>query len=162
MINEHIGLNENSRILEVGCGFGVTLDELYKQYHCKVYAIEPSEEAQKTIREFGTVELAGHFAEDLEDIGKNGVKFDAIIFSHALENTVDPLAVMRFADSCLNKGGIIYVQTPNLLVFDQMNPYHPFIFSHVSLQFLARKLGLSYKRISGPKDKMLTVIFSHQ
>lgn len=160
VIDEHIGLNENSQILEVGCGFGVTLSELHKQYRSKVYAIEPSDEAQKVIKGFGAIEFLASFAEDLEDVGKNGKKFDAIIFSHALENTVDPLAVMRHALACLDKDGIIYVQTPNLLVFDQMNPYHPYIFSHASLQFLADKLGLSYKRVSEAKDKMLTVVFS--
>ncbi|MFY9461872.1 MAG: class I SAM-dependent methyltransferase [Candidatus Sungiibacteriota bacterium] len=159
VLKGHMDFNKDARILEVGCGFGVTLNELRKQYDCKVFAIEPSDEAQKVIKEFG-IELIGNYAEELEDIGKKGRRFDAIIFSHALENTVDPLAVMRSADSCLNNGGIIYVQTPNLLVFDQMNPYHPFIFSNGSLAFLADKIGLSYKRVSEPKDKMLTVIFS--
>ncbi len=159
VLKEHMELNKDAGILEVGCGFGVTLNELSKQYDCKVFAIEPSTEAQKVIGEFG-IELIGNYAEELEDIGKRGGRFDAIIFSHALENTVDPLSVMRFADSCLNKGGIIYVQTPNLLVFDQMNPYHPFIFSNSSLAFLADKIGLSYKRVSEPKDKMLTAILS--
>ena len=146
----------------MGCGFGVTLNELNKQYSCKVFAIEPSEEAQKIIREFGAIELLADFAEDLENISARDEKFNAIIFSHALENTVDPVAVMQWARACLNPGGIIYVQTPNLLVFDQMNPYHPFIFSQASLSFLAEKVGLSYKRISVPEDKMLTVIFSRQ
>lgn len=161
VVHKYANLNKNSKVLEVGCGFGVTLNELHKQYLCKVYAIEPSDEAQKVIKEFG-IELVGNYAEELEDLVKKGRRFDAIIFSHALENTIDPLAVMRFAGSCLEKGRIIYVQTPNLLVFDQMNPYHPFIFSHSSLGFLAKKIGLSYQRVSDPKDKMLTSVFSDQ
>jgi len=160
VIDKYIKLNENSRILEVGCGFGVTLDELRKQYHSKVFAIEPSEEARKQIKKFGDIELLGLYAEDLQSISKKGSKFDVIIFSHALENTTDPIRVMQMATACLLPGGIIYLQTPNLLVNDQMNPYHPYIFSHSSISFLAKKIGLAYKRISDPKDRMLSVVFS--
>ncbi|MBI2639323.1 MAG: methyltransferase domain-containing protein [Candidatus Sungbacteria bacterium] len=154
-----ISLGADSRVLEVGCGFGVTLSEFKKKYQCKVFAVEPSDEAQKTIKDFN-IELLGSYAEDLENIGKRGEKFDAIVFSHSLENTIDPVSIVRFAKECLLKSGIIYIQTPNLLVFDQMNPYHPYIFSHASLQFLAQRLGLTYKRVSEPKDKMLTVILN--
>ncbi|MDO8500066.1 MAG: class I SAM-dependent methyltransferase [bacterium] len=160
VINKYVNLNSDSRVLEVGCGFGVTLGELHKQFGSYVYAIEPSEEAQKVIKETGSIEFLASYAEDLEKIGKDGKKFNVIIFSHSLENTVDPASVVKFAEACLDKNGIIYVQTPNLLVFDQMNPYHPYIFSNASLGFLAGKLGLSYERISEPKDKMLTVVFS--
>ncbi|MBI4114943.1 MAG: class I SAM-dependent methyltransferase [Candidatus Omnitrophica bacterium] len=153
-----IFLNKDSRILEVGCGFGVTLSEFHKQYGCKVFGIEPSDEAQKTIRSFGTIEVLARYAEDLKEIGEKGLQFNAIIFSHALENTVDPVSVLQWAKACLVPGGVIYIQTPNLVVFDQMNPYHPYIFSHASLDFLAEKVGMTYKRTSLAKEKMLTII----
>ncbi|MDZ4243489.1 MAG: methyltransferase domain-containing protein, partial [Candidatus Doudnabacteria bacterium] len=88
------------------------------------------------------------------------LRFDAIIFSHVLENATDPLQVIRWANSCLSANGVIYIQTPNLLVFDQMNPYHPFIFSRNSLRVLIEKAGLVYEPVSQPIDKMLTVICS--
>lgn len=159
VVADAIRLGAHSRILEVGCGFGVTLSEFRKQCGCKVFAIEPSDEAQKVIRDTGGIEIIANYAENLKEIGERGLKFDAIIFSHSLENTVDPVSVMRWAKACLSPGGIIYVQTPNLLVFDQMNPYHPYIFSHASLGFLAEKLGLLCKRVSEPKDKMLIAVF---
>lgn len=157
VIQKELGLDQNSRVLEVGCGFGVTLNEIKKQYGSRVFAIEPSSEAQKVVKDFG-VELIGSYAEDLEDVERSGERFNAIIFSHSLENIINPVGVIKSAVACLASGGIIYIQTPNLLVFDQMNPYHPYIFSHASLRFLADKLGLSYKRVSEPKDKMLTVV----
>jgi 2-polyprenyl-3-methyl-5-hydroxy-6-metoxy-1,4-benzoquinol methylase len=157
-ISKAISLDENTDILEVGAGFGVTLDEFFKRYKCRVYAIEPSGEAKRTMKELGNINILASYAEDLEEIENSDIKFDVIIFSHSLENTNDPLRVITFAKSCLKDNGVIYIQTPNLLVFDQMNPYHPFIFSGQSLRVLAEKTGFVYGQISSSIEKMLCVI----
>lgn len=153
-------LDANKRILEVGCGFGVTLHELNKQYGCQVYAIEPSEEAQEAIKEFGNIKLIGNYGEELETLAKGPEKYDAILFSHSLENTSIPFDIMKWASDCLSPQGIIYVQCSNLFVYDQMNPYHPYIFSAPAFQTLADKLGLTMKRVTPSLDKMLTVVFA--
>jgi len=147
-LKENITIAKDSKILEVGCSFGATLDELHEKYGCKVYGIEPSTEAKEEIEKLKEIEILGDYAEDLEAISKKDLKFDIIIFSHVLENTTDPVRVVKFAKECLANKGVIYIQTPNLLVYDQMNPYHPYIFSRYSLNFLADKLGLDYKPIS--------------
>ena len=155
-------LTAQSAVIDVGCSFGVTLDEIYKKYHCHVYGIEPSDETQKEIAKFEQIKMLGHYAEELEDISKTELKFDVIIFSHVLENTTDPINVINFAKRCLKPTGFIYIQTPNLLVFDQMNPYHPYIFSRNSLKVLAEKCQLRYKQISESKNKMLEVLLLNQ
>ncbi|MAG12894.1 hypothetical protein CL630_03750, partial [bacterium] len=86
-LTDFIRLNKKTDILEVGSGFGITLIELYKKFGSKVYAVEPSLEAQKTMRKTGNIKIIGNYAEDLEKLGKKKQKFDAIIFSHSLENT---------------------------------------------------------------------------
>lgn len=134
--------------------------EINKSYQCKVYAIEPSDESRKNITEANTVDLIGRYAEELEEIAKKGEqKFDVIIFSHALENTNDPAKVISFAKECLNPGGIVYIQTPNLHIIDQMNPYHPYIFSKNPLAYLADKLGMEFIHESKDIDQMLVVVY---
>lgn len=157
-LQKHIDLNKETKILEVGCGFPVTLQSLYDNFDCQVYAIEPSAEAQNVIKRSGNIKLLAQVAEDLEDIAKGDTKFDAIIFSHVLENTVNPFAIVGFAAKALKDNGLIYIQTPNLLVCDQMNPYHPYIFCHNSLKMMVEKAGLQYQRISDPKERMLTAV----
>lgn len=158
-LSRFIKLHKNTEILEVGAGFGVALHELHKKYGSKVYAIEPSFEAQKIMKETGTVRVIGDYAEDLEKLSKGKQKFDAIIFSHSLENTVYPLQVIKWAKKCLKKDGVIYVQLSNLLTFDQMNPYHPYIFSPHSLALLARKAGMKAIRAGERLHRMLTMVF---
>lgn len=155
---DYITLDKNTDILEVGAGFGITLEEIRKKFNSRVYAIEPSLEAQKTIKKART-KILGNYAEDLEKLGKKKQKFDAIIFSHSLENTVYPLQIVTWAKKCLKKNGIIYVQLSNLLTFDQMNPYHPYIFSPYTLGLLAKKAGLKPVRAGEKLHRMLTMVF---
>ncbi len=157
-LSDFITLDKNTEILEVGAGFGVTLDELHKKFGSKVYAIEPSLEAQNTIKKSGT-KILGDYAEDLERLGKKSQKFDAIIFSHSLENTSYPLQIIKWAKKCLKKNGIIYIQCSNLLTFDQMNPYHPYIFSPHALTLLGKKAGLKPYRVGEMLHRMLTMVF---
>ncbi|MBI2048265.1 MAG: class I SAM-dependent methyltransferase [Parcubacteria group bacterium] len=157
-LSKFITLNKNTDVLEVGAGFGITLDEIRKKFGSRVYAIEPSLEAQKTIIKAG-IKLIGNYAEDLEKLCKKKQKFDAIVFSHSLENTVYPLQVITWAKKCLKKKGIIYVQLSNLLTFDQMNPYHPYIFSVHSLGLLAKKAGMKPVRAGERLHRMLTMVF---
>jgi|SRR3989344_2662429 len=158
-LSRYLKLSKGSDILEVGAGFGVTLHELRKKYRCRVFAVEPSFEAQKTMEKTGNIKIIGDYAEDLEKILKKKQKFDAIIFSHSLENTVYPLQIIKWAKKCLKKNGVVYVQLSNLLTFDQMNPYHPYIFSPYSLWFLAKKAGMKPVRAGEKLHRMLTMVF---
>ena len=157
-LQENIGLSGESQILEVGCGFPVTLTSLKENFKAKVYAVEPSAEAREAIAKDNGIKLIGRYAEELREISQNDLKFDAIIFSHVLENTTDPLSIIKSAKACLNPKGLIYIQTPNLLVCDQMNPYHPYIFSNQSLSVLSDRAGLEYQAVSRPIDRMLTAV----
>ena len=158
-LSAHGPITKDTQMLEVGCGFAVALNEFQTQYGAQVHAIEPSVEAQEQIALFG-IPLVGQYAEDLEALSKEDKKYDRIIFSHSLENSVYPFKVMAWARDCLKDGGVIYVQCSNMYTYDQMNPYHPFIFSHNPFSVLAQKLGMAYKRFSDPADHMLTVTFT--
>jgi len=159
-LERKINITKESNVLEVGCGFPVTLDAINKKYGASSYAIEPSKEAQETIKKFENITLLGSYGEELEKIGKGALKFDAVIFSHSLENTSIPFDIMKYAKNALKKNGVIYVQCANLQTFDQMNPYHPYIFSESAFSFLAKKLGMRYERISDTIDRMLTSFFT--
>ena len=157
-LGDFIKLDKNTEILEVGAGFSSTLHDINKKFDSFVYAIEPSLDAQKTLTNLG-VSIIGNYAEDLEKLGKKKQKFDAIIFSHSLENTSYPLQIIKWAKKCLKKNGIIYVQCSNLLTFDQMNPYHPYIFSPHALTLLGKKAGLKPYRAGERLHRMLTMVF---
>src|SRR3989338_4979177 len=158
-LKKYITLDKRADILEVGAGFGVVMNEIKKRFGSNVYAIEPSKEAQEVMRKFGTIKILGDYAEDLETLRKNKKKFQGLIFSHSLENTIHPDQVIQWAKGCLKPKGVIYIQTPNLFTFDQMNPYHPYIFSARSLEFLAKKARMKTARAGERLHRMLTMVF---
>ncbi|MEK7554897.1 MAG: class I SAM-dependent methyltransferase [Patescibacteria group bacterium] len=158
-LSRFITLRKTTNLLEVGAGFSGTLRDIHEKFGSSGYVIEPSAEAQETLKSFGLT-IVGNYAEDLEKLCRGKKKFDAIIFSHALENTNDPLQVIKWAKQCLTKNGIIYIQLSNLLTFDQMNPYHPYIFSAYALGFLAKKAGLKPHRAGEVLHRMLTMVFT--
>ena len=158
-LSRFIKLGKATNILEVGAGFSGTLRDIHEKFGSSGFVIEPSLEAQETLKGFG-LPIVGNYAEDLEKLRKEKRKYDAIIFSHSLENTNDPLQVIKWAKECLAKKGVIYVQLSNLLTFDQMNPYHPYIFSANALSFLAKKAGLKPNRAGEVLHRMLTMVFT--
>ncbi len=157
-LREHITLGADTDILEVGCAFPVTLKSLRDDQGCIVHAIEPSNEARTIIEEDGNIVLVGKYAEELEEMAKTEKKYDAIIFSHILENTTNPFAIVKWAQQNLKPNGVVYIQTPNLLVNDQMNPYHPYIFNRNTVKMMVEKAGMTYKQMSPTIERMLSVI----
>lgn len=149
-------INNKSKILEIGAGIGTNLLFLRKKFLSSVYAIEPSIEARKEIKS-QKIKIIGSFAKDLKNIKD---KFDLIIFSHSLENTVNPEIILKYAKDCLKKNGSIYIQCSNLFLFDQMNPYHPFIFSYNSFRYLAKRSKFKLKIVSDSLSNMLEIILT--
>ena len=159
---KHVTLGADTHVLEVGAGLGVVLDELHARHGCRVYAIEPSTEARDSFDKGSVISSLGEYAEELELLRHEPTSFHAIIFSHSLENMSAPFDILQWAHECLRPDGVIYIQCANLFTFDQMNPYHPYIFCEHALRFAARKLGMTLKRSGDPTDRMLTVVLSSQ
>ena len=114
----HVPLGADSHILEVGAGFGVVLDELHARHGCHVYAIEPSTEAREVCEERAVIEMLGEYGEELERIRRQTRRFQAIIFSHSLENMSTPFDILQWAVECLQPRGVVYIQCANLFTFD--------------------------------------------
>ena len=159
---EHLTLGADTHVLEVGAGLGVVLEALHALHSCQVYALEPSTEARAVLEEGAVIESLGEYAEELECLRQEPRRFHAIIFSHSLENMSAPFDILQWARECLRPNGIIYIQCANLFTFDQMNPYHPFIFCEHALRVAADNLRMTLKRSGDPTDRMLTVVLKSQ
>ncbi len=140
-ILKRVHLNSSSRVLDVGCAFGLILKEIKKKTDAKVFGIEPNRSA----RAMSGVELIGETAEDLVSLGSFHNAFDLIIFSNVLENIVDPRPVLEACKRLLSDNGVLYVDSPNVFYYDAMNPYHPFIYSPDTLAKLLESCGFSIR-----------------
>jgi 2-polyprenyl-3-methyl-5-hydroxy-6-metoxy-1,4-benzoquinol methylase len=129
-------LTSASKVLDVGCAFGMILEEIKAKTNATVYGVEPNDSARAEAEKRVGVEFIGRTAEDLVAITGMDGTFDIIIFSNVLENIVDPRPVLQAARRLLNNDGLLYVDTPNVFYYDAMNPYHPYVYSPTSLSNL--------------------------
>ncbi len=139
-----------ARVLEVGCGFGFTLEWLADEFDCQVFGVEPGEEALRRCAQAPRITIVARTAEEyLAGVSDDGQpeQYDVILFRQCLENMVDPRAVLLGARARLGDRGVLLVYTPNVEYYDIMNPYHPFIYSPETITRLLRVCGLEVSRV---------------
>lgn len=97
------------RMLEVGCGHGLLLDEA-RRCGYDVEGLELSAEASRYARDnfdLRVREVA------LEEAMLDGEHYDAILIIDVLEHLDDPVAALDCLCSCLSAGGVLLIATPD-------------------------------------------------
>jgi len=109
---EALGINDQSRLLDVGPTFSSLL--LNKHFRCHVDALSFSPDEQTP---FGTnYEFDLNKSQYEADWRKIEGEFDAIVFAEVLEHLhTAPSVVLRYLASLVKPGGHILIQTPNAL-----------------------------------------------
>jgi O-antigen biosynthesis protein len=101
------------RILDVGCGPGLTGEALLRRGAEEVWGVERdpdlAKEAQRRLTRVVSI--------DVERDGTAGLPldyFDTIIYADVLEHMIDPWRVLREHRSLLRTGGTVVTSTPNV------------------------------------------------
>jgi len=167
-----------SRILDVGCGYGHFL-KLVKDRNFDAYGIEIADEpANYAERNYGIPIFRGF----LEDAPFEKNFFDVITLWFVLEHVSDPHSVIDICYRLLKKGGLLIMCVPNfdfrqiLVLFKNFTllekllniigiqagtvnifnvidpPAHLFGFNKQSLQFLLKKVGYGQIQFDIPAD----------
>ena len=97
------------RVLDVGCGRGVLLQE-FRRRGWEVQGTELSESAASYARQ--TLKIPVEIG-DLEAIGFPPNYFDAITLWHVLEHVADPRALLAEIRRILKPDGVLLVAVPN-------------------------------------------------
>ncbi|MFQ3664403.1 MAG: class I SAM-dependent methyltransferase, partial [Chloroflexaceae bacterium] len=98
-------LPPGARVLEIGCGEGLLLDELRRR-GLRVTGIEPSIAASAAARSKGLDVHTGYFP----GVPIEG-PFDAVVMSHVLEHLSQPIETLVAIDRLLNGGYVLLIQT---------------------------------------------------
>jgi SAM-dependent methyltransferase len=101
-------LDPGSKVLEIGCGEGIFLEELKKRGF-DVSGIEPSITAVKRARMKGLNVQQGYFSSEMLD-NKN---FDIIVMSHVLEHMPNPSEILKTIASLLHDDGLLFLVQTN-------------------------------------------------
>ncbi len=148
-LSSTLALGPSTRILEVGCAFGYTLEWLTRDFGCQTFGIEPSETARQRCTDAG-VGLVARTAEEYVR-GQGDVAgeapYDVIFFRHCLATLPDPVLVMKGLRQSLKPDGLMLIYTVNVEYYDAMDPFHPNIFSPDTLRRLLLKSGFEPYRM---------------
>ena len=106
--------SEEVSVLDYGCGVGHTLEEVRKLMpSSKLHAADAYKDCLEITK--NRVRLEGvHMVEDDMRVHKVGNGFDAVILSHVIEHTRDPLNSIQSCYNMLNEKGILVVAAPNV------------------------------------------------
>lgn len=140
---------EVKRIIDVGAGYGIFLDEWRKSYpFTQVLAVEPSGSLAKECR-FKGFEVVEDIAENVK--GHDG-SADLVVSFEVLEHVYDPLEFVRALTNLAKPGGYVFVSTLCVdgfdiqMLWDKSNsifpPHHINFMSVAGFERLFARAGL--------------------
>ena len=101
---------ENVEVLDIGCGDG-NVSSLYLKKACKVTGMDISEKALEYAAKRGIGTLNWDINEAPLPLKNNS--FDVIVFSDALEHTIDPVCLLKEVYRVLKQDGKVILSVPN-------------------------------------------------
>lgn len=149
-------IGPQTKFLEIGCGFGYTLQWLARDEGCQVFGVEPSDEAIKYCEESGSIKVVGRTAEGFffEDGQKDETdepeKFDVILFRHCLEILLKPREILEKVRERLAPGGLLMIYTSNLEYHNLMSPFTNFLYTRETLSRLLALTGFDVQKVIAP------------
>jgi SAM-dependent methyltransferase len=138
-------LGSPGRLLEIGCSFGVFLDEA-RDRGWTPRGVDVSAYASRYARESLGLEVHHGHVEDMEEPSGS---FDAAYLSETVEHLADPLGTLRRAAELLREGGLVVVGTGNVgslaarLRGGRWGYYMPGHLQYFSIRSLTRALTAS-------------------
>ncbi len=142
-VSELQDLNENSFVVEVGCNDGILLENFIID-NIPCLGVEPSENVAKVAMEKG-IEVITHFFDRplAEHILQSHKKADAILSANVMCHIPYLHSIYDGVKTLLKEEGVFIFEDPYLgeiiekTSFDQMYDEHVFLFSALSVNYLA-------------------------
>jgi SAM-dependent methyltransferase len=139
---------QGNRYLEIGCGFGFTLDYARRVLGLEVQGIDPSPYARAGATQLQLPINEGYLGE--ANLG--GQVFDLVVASEVLEHVEDPREFLSAIAKRLAPAGVVYLTTPNAAFVTRSAPvgmlmpvlspgWHYILFSAGHLERLLRECG---------------------
>lgn len=138
--------NSSSRLLDIGCGTGILLDEARKM-GWETCGVEVSKWAAQYAKEKFNLKIHNT---TLEEVKLSACSFDAVIMQDVIEHLVNPRQALTKIRKILKPDGILYINTPDIKSISSrllktkwwgMNSFHLYYFSKKSLDGLLVKSG---------------------
>jgi 2-polyprenyl-3-methyl-5-hydroxy-6-metoxy-1,4-benzoquinol methylase len=176
LIEPLVALSENKHIkslLDIGCGYGFTLDFANKMLGWKAIGVEPSSYGRLGAQALGLT-IYDNYLEKVRELSES--QFDLIISAEVIEHVEKPNEFINLLKKYLSANGILILTTPNASWIEEgqsvstlmavLSPgFHANLFSPASLEKLLREAGFKFIEIAKQKsglEQRLVVYASKQ
>ena len=156
-------LSSQSKVLEIGAGYGTFLKALTDKFGATVSGIEPGQMGSRVGKEHYKLDVVHGTLES--ELSKNSSKYvnnyDCVVMVHVLEHLQDPLAKLKDIRTVLNNSGILYIAVPNLIKPDEalekfFHDEHLSYFSPYTLGSILKRAGFSIVScVQKPKELVM-------
>jgi 2-polyprenyl-3-methyl-5-hydroxy-6-metoxy-1,4-benzoquinol methylase len=136
--------NKGKNLIDVGCSSGFFLD-IASKYGWRTYGIEFNQEEKKLVDKKHVI-----FSQDIDTLSSN-LKFDLVTMWDVIEHIKDGNEFLKKIKKKLNKGGLIFMQTPNVyslaarVLHEKCNLFdgieHVNLYNFQTMKILAEKNG---------------------
>lgn len=147
LIRNFISIDQNSQVLDVGCGAGTFLEEVQKSTGAKVSGVDFKDLTHLPSFEHIDFHLGLFYEQPFTD-----QHFDLITMWHFLEHDYDPVRTLQHARNLLHETGRVIIEVPRLdstsyKLFKErwpglQAPQHTALYSRIALLKLVEKAGL--------------------
>jgi len=155
---KYFSKNKQDAILELGCGGGNLLRQLWKQGYTELHGIDLNPDLARIFEGTGIRSRSGDFEnESLVDR-----TFSVILMSYVIEHFQNPETVLKRCRDALQPGGRLIILTPNPKSLAHAffgkywsglhAPRHTHLFTARSLELLGRSLGYANVQIEFVTD----------
>jgi 2-polyprenyl-3-methyl-5-hydroxy-6-metoxy-1,4-benzoquinol methylase len=156
-ISRRISHRFKGSVLDVGCGYGFSLDLVETLTHGTAIGVEPSVFGVAGSRDLGVRIVTGTFPESASELPDE--RFDIVIATEVVEHVDDPISFVTTLAERLKRTGVLILTTPNGRLVDAryrdapfMMPIldvgtHTVLFTASALEDLVRHCGMRHVRV---------------
>lgn len=155
--NTSAGIVPGSRIMEVGCAYGMVIGNLARHFHSIPLGVEPSHRVRDFVERYTEVKIIAENMDYLAEWEPDEL-LNMIVFSHVMENIVDLDKVFQTTYRLLKPDGLILMDTPNLFFTTSLHIYHPYSFCKRSLYHLFSRHGFEILKITASGRPNMAII----
>lgn len=152
-----------SKLLDVGCGFGFSLDMWKNIFAAEVTGVETAEWGQIGSAQFGITIHRG-MLDDIPSI--QGKTFDIVYACEVIEHVADPRAFLRSLSKRVGKDGILALTTPSGDFVKEGNDEkdilaallpggHLFLLSAQAFEQLLHDVGFLHVHVVGARERLI-------
>lgn len=150
-IAKHVQWTPETKWLDIGCGFGVALESMYRIHGIRGVGVDMSERAVNICRQRG---FEAHAVRIEDFTAPPGARFHFIHSSHLIEHVASPLLYLKTVYDLLEPGGITVFITPNTQTWESRlfgrhwgglhAPRHWVLFNGTSAARAAKRMGFEH------------------